>query len=118
MDDGILQPSSNPLHFSHIDVLDWVTVLIEPNRSSRRISEFGFAKGPCEPLGILGFSADRFEGALQLKPSHVGALRIVRGNLLEPPLVGLGELSISWSCQSRGIVKRCDDAEGLIAHRS
>src|SRR4029453_1519943 len=118
VDHAVLEPSTDPLHLSEIDVLNRVTVLIEPNRPPRSIREFYLAQRPCEPLAILGVSTDGLGHDLELKHSHVCSLRIVRGDLLEPCLIGLGELSIPSGRQRCRVVQRRDDSYDFITHVS
>ena len=64
MDHGVLELSTDPLHFPDIDVLDGIAIIVEANGAPRSISKLCLAQRPYQPLDTLGVSAEAFQRSL------------------------------------------------------
>src|SRR6266545_3179289 len=116
LDHGVLELAAHALDLADVDVLDRVAEVVEAHGAARRIGEVHLAKGGQELLRVLDIATCRLERGLERDARDVRPFRVIRGDLLELGLVGLGELAVGRGGEGRRVVERRDDAQDLVAH--
>src|SRR5207249_5665360 len=78
MDHRVLEAATHPLDLAHVDVLDRVAEVVEPDGTAGRVGEIGAAKRSEELVDGLDVAPGGLERRPQRDARHVRALRVVR----------------------------------------
>src|SRR5262245_24545842 len=79
LDHGVLEAAVFALDATDVDVVHGLPVLVEPDRTTRRVGNRHAAQGLEERVGVFHLATDPVERLLQEQSSRVGADRVIAG---------------------------------------